>query len=166
MTSITAVLHTSNDARQLGRALETLYPCDEILIIDHHSHDATVSIAREYGAHVIDSIADAAPGDYLQKAGARWILCLEPRESLTEALAASLYEWKADGTVENGHALNIYLQEESAKGWIELPTPETRLIPKTWTRWERWLPAYDHSAPTLEGALLRFMESRMESRSL
>lgn len=160
MTSITAVLHTSNDARQLGRALETLYPCDETLIIDHHSHDATVSIAREYGARVIESRDDATPSDYWQQAGTEWILCLEARESLTEALAASLYEWKTAGSVENAHALNIYLQEESAKGWIELPTPETRLIPKTWTRWEGWLPAYDHSATTLEGALLRFMESR------
>ena len=160
MPSITAVLHTSNDARQLGRALETLYPCDEILIIDHHSHDATVTIAREYGARVIESCNDATASDYLRSAGGEWILCLEPRESLTETLAASLYEWKVARTGENTRAVNIYLREESTSGWIDLPTPETRLIPKTWTRWEGWLPAYDHSAQTLEGALLRFMESR------
>ena len=57
MTSITALLHTKNDALRLGRALETLYACDDILIVDHGSRDATVRVAREYGARVVDGRA-------------------------------------------------------------------------------------------------------------
>ena len=47
MPSITALLHTENDALRLGRALETLYTCDDILIVDYGSRDATVRVARE-----------------------------------------------------------------------------------------------------------------------
>ena len=58
MTSITALLHTHNDALRLGRALETVYACDDILIVDHGSEDSTVRVARDYGARVMS----AAPG--------------------------------------------------------------------------------------------------------
>ena len=53
MPSITALLHTENDALRLGRCLETLYPCDYIHVVDHGSQDGTVPLAREYGARVI-----------------------------------------------------------------------------------------------------------------
>src|ERR1700722_12016172 len=66
MPSITARLHTSNSGFHLGRSLETLHPCAEILIVDHQSHDETLRIAREYGARIVQSVvvpnpADAAP---------------------------------------------------------------------------------------------------------
>ena len=50
------MLHTENDALRLGRALETVYACDDILVVDHGSRDATVRVAREYGAHVVDAV--------------------------------------------------------------------------------------------------------------
>jgi glycosyltransferase involved in cell wall biosynthesis len=53
MPPITALLHTTNDALRLGRALETLLPCAEIIIVDHHSADATRRIARDYGARIV-----------------------------------------------------------------------------------------------------------------
>ena len=52
MPPIAAILHTSNDARTLGRALESLRSCDELLVMDHGSSDDTRKIAREYGARV------------------------------------------------------------------------------------------------------------------
>src|SRR5208337_5267765 len=105
MASITALLHTQNDALRLGRALETLYPCDDILVVDHGSHDNSVHVAREYGARVVGARAGATPDHYLHFAGggleqparanaistgSGWVLHLDPRESLTESLAASL----------------------------------------------------------------------------
>jgi len=154
MPPLSALLHTFNDALILGRALETLYPCGEILIVDHGSHDATLHIAREYGARTIPFSADIPPGQFLQFANSDWILCLEPRESLTEALAASLFEWKLGD--ERAQAFNIFLREENTEGWIDLPAPQTRLVPKTWSHWQGWLPAHDPSASSLEGRLLRF----------
>jgi glycosyltransferase involved in cell wall biosynthesis len=160
MPSITALLHTSNSGLQLGRALETLHPCDEILIVDHQSTDETLQVAREYGARIVQSVAGVAPGHYLQFASSDWILYLEPNESLTESLAASLYEFKLSTPPRSTSPRSVFLREETAKGWIDLPQPETRLIPRSWAGWQGWLPSHDPSAEALEGRLLRFMDRR------
>lgn len=154
MPAITALLHTENDALRLGRALKTLYPCDDILVIDHGSHDGTVQLAREFGARIIDASTGASPDRYLPATSSGWILCLDPHESLTESLAATLYEWKS--LPPAAAAFSVFLREETAKGWIEIPTAQTRLIPADWTQWERRLPATNQFAPALEGELLRF----------
>jgi glycosyltransferase involved in cell wall biosynthesis len=155
MPTITALLHTHNDALRLGRCLETLYPCDEILILDHGSTDDTISIAREYGARVISAGAQAPPDFRSRLADRAWILCLDPRESLTESLAATLYEWKLTHT-RWPSAFSVLIREETAQGWSALSAPETRLVPPDWNRWSGNLPAGDGPAPTLDGELLRF----------
>ena len=162
MPSITALLQTFNHALTLGRALETLYPCDEILIVDQGSHDNTVRVAHEYGARVISVSPDPLPSLYLRSVSCDWILCLEPRESLSEALAASLFEWKLDEADEGTRARagNISLRDETATGWNNLPDRETRLVQKNWSQWQGWRPAYDPAAKTLDGPLLRFMHTR------
>jgi hypothetical protein len=162
MPPITALLHTANDGLRLGRALETLRPCEEIFIVDHGSDDATVRIAREYGARILTFQAAANPANYLQSARYDWILCLDPRESLTEGMEASLYEWRSEPRPETANsAFSVFLREETADGWLLLPVPQTRLVPRTWSRWRGHLPAEDPStyraALPLEGELLRFL---------
>jgi hypothetical protein len=157
MPAITALIHTSNDALRVGRALETLYPCDEILVIDHASRDATVRVAHEYGARVVAAKADAPTAHYAQLDPAAWILCLDPCESLTESLAASLYEWKTERQPGSIPAFSVYLREETAQGWISNPVAQTRLVPAHWSRWKNMFPANDPAAVTLEGELLRFI---------
>jgi glycosyltransferase involved in cell wall biosynthesis len=165
MARITAVLHTENDALRLGRALETVYACDDILVVDHGSRDATVRVAREYGARVVDAVPGASAGDYLRRvhpnpiANPGWILCLAPSESLTEKLAASLFEWKIESSYGRGPAtlaFSMFLREETAEGWVEVPSAETRLVRHTWNDWKGVLPMNAPSAITLEGELLRF----------
>jgi hypothetical protein len=167
MPTLTALLHTSNDALRLGRALETLYPCDEILIVDHGSHDDTIRVAREYGVHAIAAQAGALPDHYLASLSQHWVLCLDSRESVTENLAASLFEWKLEWKQRVPEsAFCIRVREETTTGWIAHPTPQTRLIPGDWKGWgavswpkmdwQKMLPAHDPSDPTLEGDILRF----------
>ena len=171
MASVTALLHTENDALRLGRALETLYPCDTILIVDHGSRDATVRIAREYGAKVVPARKAASPEDYLrtvsahaahsrQSASPEWILCLDPRESLTEKLAASLFEWKSESfhtRADQAPAFAVFVREETEQGWMQVPTAQTRLVPQNWNLWNGRFPIHDASALALEGELLRFV---------
>jgi glycosyltransferase involved in cell wall biosynthesis len=171
MASITAVLHTENDALRLGRALETLYACDDILVVDHDSRDGTVRVAREYGATVVSAASGAEPADYLlfaqlsARAAARrsvnpgWILCVDPRESLTEKLAASLFEWKSEAfhsQASGAPAFSVFLREETAEGWVEVPAAQTRLVPQTWKLWKGKFPGHEPTALVLEGELLRF----------
>ena len=161
MLDLTALLHTENDAPRLGRCLETLYPCDHILIIDRNSQDATVHIAREYGAQIIIPNSGTNPDHYARSATPGWILALDPRESLTESLAATLFElkeeWKqARSTPFSISSYSVFLREETADGWAEIPAPQTRLVPHTWNRWNARLPVNDPSAVPLKGELLHF----------
>lgn len=160
MVGITALLHTQNDALRLGRALEILYACDEILIVDHDSLDATVEIAREYGARVVEAEAGRSPDQYIKSCSHPWILCLDPHESISEPLVAALFEWKAQQTSPqqtSAQAFSLRIREETAAhDWIAHSTPHTRLIPRNWTRWDGVFPAHEISAPTLDGEILRF----------
>jgi glycosyltransferase involved in cell wall biosynthesis len=160
MQTITALVHTQNDGLRLGRCLEALYPCDEVLIVDHGSSDGTLQVAREYGARVVSAESGAAPGSYIRLANARWILCLESSESLTESLAASLYEWKSEEVrpgASRVRAFSMFVREETASGWVDNPAAQTRLVPSEWDRWQGRLPVNDPNAVSLEGEILRFV---------
>jgi hypothetical protein len=162
MPPITALLHTKNDGLRLGRALEMLLPCTDIVIVDHHSADATLRVARQYGARVVAADGHPAADHYLDLARYDWILCLEPAESISEGLQASLFEWsvlpvRADtSSAATGSAFSVFVRQQTSKGWLQLPAPETRLVPRDWTRWDGRLPAREPSAVALEGELLRF----------
>jgi hypothetical protein len=157
MPPITALLHTENDALRLGRTLEMLLPCSEFVIVDHHSTDATRRIAREYGARIVAAEGDEMAKHYLDRARHDWILCMRPGESITEGLQATLFEWSAlprDSVV--GIAFSVFMREQTGEGWLDLPAPETRLIPRDWSQWHGRLPTHEPSAVPLEGELLRF----------
>ena len=162
MPPITALLHTTNEALRLGRSLEMLLPCAEILIVDHDSTDATRRIAGQYGARIVAADSYPTASHYLDLAHHEWILCIEPGESITENLQASLFEWSAvpshrvAGGVAGGAGFSVFVREQTGEGWLELPVPETRLIPRSWTLWHGRLPAHQSSALVLEGELLRF----------
>jgi glycosyltransferase involved in cell wall biosynthesis len=158
MPPITALLHTTNDALRLGRTLEMLLPCSEILIVDHHSVDATRRIAREYGGRIVRADDHASANHYLDLARHDWIFCMEPGESINEGLQASLFEWTALAHcgVLGDAAFSVFVREQTAESWLGLPVPETRLIPRNWTKWQGQLPAPEPSARVLEGELLRF----------
>ena len=157
MPAITALLHTQNDALRLGRCLETLYLCDHLLVIDHGSRDATVHVAREYGARVTDAVPGTSPAQYFRSNDPGWIFCLDPHESVSESLAASLYEWKARASgAPSAPAFSVFLLEEQKAGWMQIPAAQTRLVPPGWNRWEGVFPSADPSALALEGELLRF----------
>jgi|SRR5208282_534282 hypothetical protein len=173
MPSITALLHTHNDAMRLGRCLETLYPCDSIVVVDHESTDATIRVAREYGARVLAADKESKSGPWWRGAALSenrsglditgdlpfapgWILCLDPRESISESLAASLFELKSLPTPDP-LAFSVFLREETAEGWLQHPAALTRLVPPTWQNWEEDFPQTATSALVLEGDLLRFV---------
>jgi len=156
MPAITALLHTKNDALRIGRCLETIYPCDHILVVDHGSSDSTVQVAREYAARVIDAVPGAGTGHYLRLSDSGWILCLDPRESVSESLAASLYEWKSHAGARPESAFSVFLREETLDGWVQHPLAQTRMVPRDWNRWDGSFPSAEPSALALEGELLRF----------
>ncbi len=157
MPPITAILQTCNDALHLGRALESLRPCDEILIVDHNSSDDTLHIAREYGAVIHNSPLDKPLFSWLPLARHPWIFCLLPSETLTESLEASLFEWKLYPPAEVAEisSCSVVVKQEAKNSWTN-PLTSTRLVPKIWTLWDGPLPQHDPRSLLLEGDLLRF----------
>lgn len=159
MPAITGLVHTCNDEMRIGRALETLWMCDEILLVDHGSRDETLRIAREYGVSIRAVKGEEPASIAASSAKCEWILCLRPTESISEALEASLYEWKLyeaqDLSGIEGAAMTV--REEEAGTWTEL-APELRLVRRNWNCWEGPLPSGKRQWMLLQGDLLRFRQ--------
>ena len=154
MPRITALLHTANDARTLGRALESLRCCEELLLIDHGSSDGTRKIARDYGARVEPAASPQDSG--AGRAAHDWVLCLLPSEALSESLEATLLEWKQEDPGEVA-AYALALRRETVNGWTHSP-PQVRLVHRGKLGWTGALPPNTGDALSLCGDLLRFRD--------
>jgi glycosyltransferase involved in cell wall biosynthesis len=154
MASISALIHTFNDERQLGRTLETLRPCDEIVVVDHASNDQTARVARQYGAKIIPAVAGVQDGAYATDCKHDWVLSLLPTETLSETLEASLFEWKTSESSEDvtGYALGIRRDGKAS-------TPELRLVNRTKMNWRGITPEMCGDPPLLQGDVLQFEDA-------
>ena len=156
MPKITAILHTHNDAQRIGRALDSLRAVDEVIVIDHGSTDDTRKVARQHGANVKKGVPGVTPGAYSIDARHDWILCLLPNEALSDALEASLLEWKdSDPGAEHPQGYAVPVREETDEGWQSLAV-ETRLVNRTLVNWSEALPANHPDSLPLAGEILRF----------
>ncbi len=157
MPKISALLHTHNDALRLGRALQSLRPCDEVLVVDDCSDDDTMKVARDNGATVRSAIPGVTPGAYAMDSTHDWILCLRPNESLSDDLEAALFEWKNQEPQEGATCYKVCIREENGSQWHERP-PETRLINRKLVNWIADLPQDQNCDVTLSGHLLSFRQ--------
>lgn len=91
-----------NEAAFIGQAIASAQPAvDEVVVVDTGSSDATVSIARDAGATVVQ---EAWPGDLgaahdlpVAHAGGDWVLALDADEVLDPSCAARVRELAAAG---------------------------------------------------------------------
>lgn len=101
---ISACIISFNEEQNIGGCIDSVAWCDEVLVVDSHSTDRTVEIARERGARVVQA---AWPGHVAQKnraveeASGEWVLSLDSDEQatprLTEAIKERLRSGGADG---------------------------------------------------------------------
>jgi hypothetical protein len=90
---LSAVLITRNAAAQLSACLESLAFCDEIVVVDSGSDDATLDIARQHGARVVEQAwLGFGPQKQFAVEQARndWVLCIDADERVTEDLRTSI----------------------------------------------------------------------------
>jgi glycosyltransferase involved in cell wall biosynthesis len=152
MPPISAIVHTHNDELRIGRALESLRACDEVIVFDHGSQDGTLAIVREHGARVVDARVIPREEAAVQAAHP-WVLVLQANEVVVELLEAELYELKLQDSLPcSSYAVAVL--EETETGWVKRAA-ETRLVPRQYARWQGPLPAPDPKAHVLEGSLLR-----------
>lgn len=155
MPKITALIHATNDALRIGRTLDSLRPCDEVLVIDHGSEDDTIRVAKEHGATVKKGIPGVEPGTYAMDARHDWVLCVLPSEALSEGLEAALFDWKESEPPQETTGYRVAVREEAGEGWRPLGM-ELRLVNRASLNWTDVLPPANHPTPTLPGELLRF----------
>lgn len=155
MPTLTAILHTHNDALRIARAVESLRPCDEVLVVDHASSDETCRIARAFGARVI-AAKIGSEKDHFQEAQHDWIFRLLPTESLSEALEASLHEWKMRVAARHAEDMvyQVRIEEETPTGWVT-HVPEVRLKHRMLTNQDETKEVSLSEHCLLEGHLLR-----------
>jgi len=156
MPKITALLHTHNDALRLGRALDSLRPCDEVLVVDDQSEDDTEKIAREHGAVFKTAIPGVTAGAYAVDATNDWILCLRPNESLSDDLEAALFEWKEQEPPETVACYSVPVRGDSNNG--EAKPIEVRLINRKKINWVGEMPPDGLTCSTLSGDVLCFKQ--------
>ena len=98
---ISATIITLNEERNIARAVESLKPCvDEIVVVDSGSSDRTCEIAAELGARVVreDWRGYAEQKNFAAGFAAHdWILSIDADEELTPELAAEIHALRGTG---------------------------------------------------------------------
>ena len=164
---ISAVIITFNEARNIGRCLDSLAGvADEVVILDSFSTDDTEKICRERGArfeqHAFDTFF-AQKNRALGLASFHHVLSLDADEALSEPLRQSILSvkanWQSDGC-EMNRLTNYCGQWIRHSGWY--PDRKLRLFDRRKGRWASKHPhEYVEMAPgstvgRLSGDLLHY----------
>jgi len=93
--NISAVINVRNEAENLAKCLRSIRDfADEIIVVDMHSTDHSVDVAKKYGATVYPyrpmKYVEPARNFALSKATGRWIILLDPDEYLNKTLKREL----------------------------------------------------------------------------
>jgi glycosyltransferase involved in cell wall biosynthesis len=97
---LSACIITLNEADRIEACLQALDFCDEVIVVDAHSTDATRTIATRLGARVIER---DWPGYRSQKqfatdaASHDWVLSVDADERVTPALRAEIIALRSRG---------------------------------------------------------------------
>ena len=105
---ISAAIITLNEEANIARAIESLRCCDEILVVDSRSDDATVEIAKRLGARVVecDWKGYAAQKNFAaEQATYDWVLSLDADEVLSEALEGEIWHLKKEGPKHDAYTM-------------------------------------------------------------
>ena len=98
--AISACVITLNEADRIDACLASLSFCDEIVVVDSGSTDATRERARAAGARVLERAFAGyrTQKDFaVQSAQHDWVLCLDADERVTPALRTSIEAARAGG---------------------------------------------------------------------
>jgi glycosyltransferase involved in cell wall biosynthesis len=110
MLQLSAIVITRNEAENIGACLESVAFCDERIVVDCGSTDATVEIARQKGARVeYHAWRGFGPQkNYaLSLATGTWVLSLDADERVTPELAAAINSAVADGGADAWEFLRL-----------------------------------------------------------
>jgi glycosyltransferase involved in cell wall biosynthesis len=102
---ISVVINTLNEEKNLPYALRSVRTwADEIIVVDMHSEDRTVEIAREYGAKVFFfermGFSEPARAFAVSQATGDWVFLLDADEMIPQPLSEKLMQIAVEDTVD------------------------------------------------------------------
>jgi len=103
MAQLSAIVITRNEAANIGACLDSVAFCDERIVVDCGSTDATVEIARQKGARVEchEWRGFGPQKNYaLSLASGTWVLSLDADEQVTAELAAAIKDAIKDDSAD------------------------------------------------------------------
>jgi glycosyltransferase involved in cell wall biosynthesis len=112
---LTVTVITRNEAANISGALDSVKWADEIVVVDSHSADDTVAIAKRYATRidVHEWAGYSAQRNYAAEIAANdWILALDADERVPPALAAEIQDIMRNGPAAGGYRmprLSFYL---------------------------------------------------------
>jgi glycosyltransferase involved in cell wall biosynthesis len=104
--SLTVIVPTFNEESTLRDCLESVRFADEILVVDSFSSDATVAIARELGARVLqhEYVYSAKQKNWsIPQATHEWVLLVDSDERVTPDLRQEILTLLAAGPRHDGY---------------------------------------------------------------
>lgn len=137
MTKISVVINTLNEEKNLPRAIASIKNfADEIVVVDMHSDDKTVEIAKKLGAkvylHERTSYVEPARNFAISKVmnqsdsqESQWVLILDADEEIPDTLSKKLKE----------------LVEKNTGDYFRIP--RKNIIFGKWMQHSRWWPDYN-----------------------
>tara|TARA_B100001248_G_scaffold262728_1_gene261752 strand:+ start:25883 stop:26653 length:771 start_codon:yes stop_codon:yes gene_type:complete len=137
--SISTVIITKNEEKNIARAIESCLPIsEEILILDSGSSDQTLTIAASYEkvkVHQVEWQGFSATKNLGNKmATGEYILSLDADEALSDQLQEEIKGCHLDGSIYRMPRLTNYCgQWIRHSGWR--PDYQTRLFPKDKAHW-------------------------------
>jgi glycosyltransferase involved in cell wall biosynthesis len=97
---VSACIITFNEADRIGDCIASLAFCHEIVVVDSHSTDATVDIAKRMGARVLQRPFDGFRSQKqfaIEHAAHDWVLCLDADERVSDVLRTAIETERVHG---------------------------------------------------------------------
>lgn len=153
--TLTVLIHTKNAAATLKQALESALFADQIIVVDMHSADETISIAQEYTSHIftVDDVGYVEPARNfgLSQVKTEWVLILDADEEVSDGLSQKIKELLSREKVADGYYLprqNVIFGKPLAHtGWW--PDWQLRLFKVGRVSWSPEI----HSVPETKGEI-------------
>lgn len=153
--NITAIIVAKDEAKMIVNCINTLWWCDEILVVDCASNDDTAKLAETAGARVVSfshkSMAKTR-NEALKRVKTQWMFYVDADERVTPTLAKEIMVWLETSTAA---ALKIprqnvhYGKIMQHGGWEQ--DYVTRVFNKA--HFQNWFGDI-HESPKFEGELI------------